>query len=79
MDVSASTRRPRAMRPGPHTIAGTRTLDSNIVHFWLCPWSPSASPWSEVKITTVSSSTPRASRASSSAPTSSSIIVTLAR
>jgi hypothetical protein len=47
-------------------------------HFWLCPWSPRQSPWSDVNTMTVFSSTPRSSNASTSRPICSSIIVTFA-
>ena len=44
---------PAAGKPfGDQTMHGTRVIASYMVHFWMWPWSPRQSPWSEVKITT---------------------------
>ena len=51
----SSIRRPPANRLGDQTMHGTRVIASYMVHFWMWPWSPRQSPWSEVKITTQSS------------------------
>lgn len=78
-ETMSSTTRPGAAQPALQIIAGMWQLPSYIDHFWLSPWSLSESPWSEVKMTMVLSSTPRRSSASKILPTWSSIRVTLVK
>ena len=57
MDTGADTR-PGRNRPGADTTNGTRADPSKKLILYQSPRSPSMSPWSLVRITTVSSRRP---------------------